>query len=116
MVRLTDEVEQLLDGARFALLATPDEYARVRRYQQLIPIYDSAEVEPQDGEIESDAEWVRDLPGAMSTAILAVPGLFTGSEYRRPFNPGQIAGFTRVTVDADTLGRIDACLVETFDL
>ena len=116
VVRLTDKVEQLLDGARFALLATPDEYARVRRYQQLIPIYDSDEVEPQDGEIESDAEWVRGLPGTMSTAILAVPGLFTGSEHRRPFNPGQIAGLTTVTVDADTLRRIDEALVQIFDL
>ncbi len=116
VVRLTDEVEHLLDGARFAVLATLDEYARVRRYQQLIPIYDSAEVEPQDGEIVSDAEWVRALPGTMGTAILAVPGLFTGSEHRRPFNPGQIAGLTTVTVDTDTLQRIDEALVDTLDL
>jgi hypothetical protein len=52
----------------------------------------------------------------MSTAILAVPGLFTGSEYRRPFNLGQIAGLTTVTVDGDTLRRIDEALVDIFDL
>jgi hypothetical protein len=33
VVRLTGEVESHLDGARFAVLVTPDEYARVRRYQ-----------------------------------------------------------------------------------
>ncbi len=115
-MRLTDEVEHLLDGARFAVLVTPDDYARVRRYQQLIPIYDSAEIEPQDGEIESGAEWVRALPGTMGTAILAVPGLFTGSEHRRPFNPGQIAGLTAVTVETDTLRHIDEALVVTFGL
>lgn len=114
VVRLTDEAEAHLDGARFAVLVTSDEYARVRRYQQLIPIYDSAEFEPQHGDLESDAEWVQALPGTMGTAILAVPGLFTGSEHRRPFNPGQIAGFTIVTVDADTLRRIDESLVDTF--
>jgi len=116
VVRLTREVETALDGARFAIVLTPDAYARIRRYQQLIPVYDSAEVEPQDGEIESRAAWVRALPGTMETAILAVPGLFTGSEPRRPFSPGQIAGLTRVTVDAETLRRIDAGLVENFDL
>lgn len=116
VVRLTGEVESHLDGARFAVLVTPDEYARVRRYQQLIPIYDLARVERQDGEIDSDAAWVRLLPGTMGTAILAVPGLFTGSEQRRPFNPGQIAGLTAVTVDADTLRRIDEALVANFDL
>ena len=52
----------------------------------------------------------------MATAILAVPGLFTGSEYRRPFNPGHIAGLTTVTVDANTLHRIDEALVANFDL
>ncbi len=78
VVRLTGEAESHLDGARFAVLVTPDEYARVRRYQQLVPIYDSAEVEPQDGEIESDAAWVRLLPGTMATAILAVPACSPG--------------------------------------
>ena len=116
VVRLTPATEYDLDGARFAVLVTPDAYARVRRYQHLIPVYDSAEVEPQDGEIESDATWVRELPGTMTTAILAVPGLFTGSERRRPFNPGQIAGLTAVTVDAETLGRIDEALIANFDL
>lgn len=116
VVRLTRETESDLDGARFAVMVTPDEYARVRRYQQLIPIYDSGEVEPQDGEIEAKAAWVRALPGTMSTAILSVPGLFTGSEQRRPFTPGHVAGFTTVTVDADTLRRIDAALVACFGL
>jgi len=116
VVRLTRDVESHLDGARFAVLVTPDGYARVRRYQQLIPIYDSDEVEPQEGEIESDAAWVRLLPGAMATAILAVPGLFTGSEQRRPFNPGQIAGLTAATVDTDTLRRLDEALVANFGL
>lgn len=116
VVRLTRETESDLDGARFAVLVTPDAYARVRRYQQLIPIYDSDEVEPQDGEIESGAAWVRALSGGMSTAILAVPGLFTGSEHRRPFTPGQIAGFTSVTVDAGTLCCIDQALAACFDL
>jgi hypothetical protein len=116
VVLLTPEAEEDLDGARYAVVVTPDAYARTRRYQQLVPIYDSAEVEPQDGEIESDSAWVRALPGMMATAILAVPGLFTGSEYRRPFNPGQIAGLTTVTVDADTLHRIDEALVANFDL
>lgn len=116
VVRLTREVEIALDGARFAIVVTPDAYARTRRYQQLVPVYDLADVEPEDGEIESDATWVRALPGAMETAILAVPGLFTGSEERRPFIPGQIAGLTRVTVDAETLRRIDVALVANFDL
>lgn len=116
VVRLTRALETELDGARFAVLVTPDEYARVRRYQQLIPVYDSAAVEPQDGEIESDAEWVRALPGTMTTAILAVPGLFTGSEPRRPFNPGQIAGLTEVTVDEETLRCIDEALTAAFGL
>lgn len=116
VVLLTPEAEADLDGARYAVVVTPDAYARTRRYQQLVPLYDSAEVEPQDGEIESDSEWIRALPGTMATAILAVPGLFTGSEYRRPFNPGQIAGLTGVTVDADTLRRIDEALVANFDL
>jgi hypothetical protein len=61
VVRLTPEVEKAIDGARFAVLITPDKYARVRRYQQLVPVYDFAEVEAQDGEIESDAAWVRAL-------------------------------------------------------
>ncbi|HET7464543.1 MAG TPA: hypothetical protein VFJ82_25005 [Longimicrobium sp.] len=116
MVRLTREAEWDLDGARFAVVVTPDGYARVRRYQQLIPIYDSGAVEPQEGEIESSAAWVRALPGRMSVAILSVPGLFTGSEQRRPFTPGQIAGLTPVTVDEDTLRRIDGALVACFAL
>lgn len=116
VVRLTQAVESDLDGARFAVLVTPDTYARVRRYQQIIPIYDSAEVEPQTGEIESDAAWVHALPGTMEMAILAVPGLFTGSEHRRPFTPGQIAALTAMTVDADTLRRIDEALVAHFGL
>lgn len=116
VVRLTRETETALDGARFAVLITPDAYARTRRYQQLIPIYDADEVEPNDGEIESAAAWVRMLPGRMSRAILAVPGLFTGSERHRPFNPGQIAGLTAVTVDAETLRRIDEALATSFGL
>ncbi|HET7230010.1 MAG TPA: hypothetical protein VFJ16_08420 [Longimicrobium sp.] len=116
VVRLARETEANLDGARFAVVVTPDEYARVRRYQQLIPVYDSGEVEPQDGEIESGAAWVRALPGTMSVAILSVPGLFTGSEQRRPFTPGQIAGLTTVTVDDDTLRRIDGALAACFGL
>jgi hypothetical protein len=79
-------------------------------------MYDSAEVESQEGEIESNAEWVRALPGKMGTAILAVPGLFTGSERQRPFTPGQIAGLTTVTIDVDTLRRIDEALIAAFDL
>jgi len=47
VVRLTAATERSLDGARFAVLVTDDAYARVRRYQQLIPLYDSGEVEPQ---------------------------------------------------------------------
>lgn len=116
VVRLTRETERDLDGARFAVVVTPDEYARVRRYQQLIPIYDPAEVEPQDGEIESSAPWVRALPAKMTAAILAVPGLFTGSEQRRPFTPGHVAGLTPVTVDDDTLRRMDHALIANFDL
>jgi hypothetical protein len=116
VVRLTRAIESAIDGARFAVLVTPDAYARVRRYQQLVPIYDSGEVEPQDGEIESDAAWVHALPGAMAMGILAVPGLFTGSEHRRPFTPGQIAALTTVSVDADTLRRIDEALVAHFGL
>jgi hypothetical protein len=116
VVRLTRAAEEELDGARFAVLMTPDGYAGVRRYQQLVPIYDAAAVEAQAGEIESDAEWVRALPGPMTTAILAVPGLFTGSEPRRPFTPGQIAGLTTVTVDEHTLRDIDNALIATFGL
>jgi hypothetical protein len=115
VARLTRETERNLDGARFAVVVTPDDYARVRRYQQLIPIFDSAEVEPQEGEIESAGVWVAALPGTMTTAIIAVPGLFTGSEQRRPFTPGHIAGFTAVTVDDGTLRRIDEELVACFD-
>ncbi|HYH81998.1 MAG TPA: hypothetical protein VEX86_19485 [Longimicrobium sp.] len=116
VVRLTRAVESDTDGARFAVLVTPDAYARVRRYQQLVPIYDLAEVEPQDGKVESDAPWVRSLPGTMETATLAVPGLFTGSEHRCPFTPGQIAALTEVRVDTGTLRRIDEALVAHFRL
>lgn len=116
VVRLTNETTSHLDGARFALTVTPDQYARVRRYQQIIPIYDSAEIEPQPGDIELHAEWVQLLPGTMRTAILAVPSIFTASEHHRPFNPGHIAGLTTVTVDTDTLHRIDEALVHTFNL
>jgi hypothetical protein len=108
--------ENALDGARFAVLITPDKYARVRRYQQLIPVYDFAEVEAQDGEIESASAWVGALPGTMTRAILAVPGLFTGSEHHRPFNPGQIAALTRVTVDEETLRCIDQALIANYGI
>lgn len=52
----------------------------------------------------------------MTAAIVAVPGSFTGSEDRRPFRPGQIAGFTDVSVDDGTLDRIDAALIASFGL
>ncbi|HEX8276518.1 MAG TPA: hypothetical protein VF615_28010 [Longimicrobiaceae bacterium] len=52
----------------------------------------------------------------MTRAILAVPGLFTGSEHHRPFEPGQIAALTRVTVDEETLRNIDQALVANFSL
>lgn len=116
VVRLTRAFGSYLDGARFAVLVTTDQYARTRRYQLLIPVYDLAEIEPEDGDVQSDAAWVRALPGAMETAILAVPSLLTGSEERRPFRPGQIIALTRVTVDAETLRQIDAALVAAFDL
>lgn len=116
VVRLTRDAELDLDGARFAVLLTPDPYARVRRYQQLVPLYDADEVEPQDGEFECDAAWVAALPGTMRRAIIAVPGLFTGSEQRRPFSPGQIAGLTTVTVDAGTLRSMDEALAAALDI
>jgi len=66
--------------------------------------------------VETDAGWVARLPGPMTAAIVAVPGSFTGSEDRRPFRPGQIAGFTDVSVDDGTLDRIDAALIASFGL
>jgi hypothetical protein len=38
-------------GARFAVLVTHPEYARRRRHQILLPIYDAAEVDLMDGEL-----------------------------------------------------------------
>jgi hypothetical protein len=116
VVRLTRAAELDLDGARFAVLLTPDGYARERRYQHLVPIYDSDEVEPQDGEIESDAAWVGALPGTMRRAILSIPALFTGSEQRRPFSPGHIIALTTVTLDPATLRHVDDALVDAFGL
>jgi hypothetical protein len=116
VVRLTHAAQVDTDGARFAVVATPHQYAITRRYQHLVPIYDSDEVEPEPDELEIDAEWVAALPGPMKRAIVAVPQLFTGSEEHRPFVPGHVAALTPVAVDAATMEALETALVRLYGL
>jgi hypothetical protein len=116
IVRLSRSAQLLNDGARYAVIVTPNRYALQRRFQQLIPIYDAAEVQPEHGEVVVRAPWTRVLPTPIHLAILAIPSLFTGSEEHQPFVPGHIAAFTRVGVDASTMERIEAALTARFGL
>jgi hypothetical protein len=116
IVRLSHSAQQLNDGARYAVIVTPNRYALQRRFQQLIPIYDAAEVEPEHGEVVVSAPWTRALPKPIHRAILAVPSLFTGSEEHQPFVPGHIAAFTRVAVDVPTMELVEAALIAHFGL
>jgi hypothetical protein len=116
VVRLSPSAQVLNDGARYAVIVTPQTYALERRFQQLVPIYDPAATLPEDGEIVIEAEWTQRLPLPLARAIIAVPSLFTGSEEHKPFVPGHITAFTPVAVDEPTMDRIDEALAAHFGL
>ncbi|HVG43957.1 MAG TPA: hypothetical protein VM890_04480 [Longimicrobium sp.] len=117
IVRLSAAARRRHDDARYAVIVTRHEYARTRRYQHLLPIYDLGEILPEAGDVVSRAEWTRRLPDAMPEgAIVATGGLFTGSETYRPFVPGPIAGYTRQALDAATMIEVDRALAAMYDL
>jgi hypothetical protein len=117
IVRLSASAQRSHDDARYAVIVTRHEYARTRRYQHLLPIYDLREILPEAGDVVSRADWTRRLPDAMPAgAIVAIGGLFTGSETSRPFVPGPIAGYTRQSLDTATMDEVDCALVAMYDL
>jgi len=116
VVALSTEVADYLDGARTAVIITEPAYAALRRHQLLLPIYHGEQEEARPGEVEADAPWVRDLPGAHRRAVIAVPLILTHSEAGRPRQPGGIIGIVQVTVDAGTMARIDDELVTQLQL
>lgn len=117
IVRLSATARRRHDDARYAVIVTPHQYARTRRYQHLLPIYDFGEIHPEAGDIVSRADWTRRLPDPMPEgAIVAIGGLFTGSETYRPFVPGPIADYTRQALDAATITEVERALGSLFDL
>jgi hypothetical protein len=103
-------------GARWAVLITRPEYARRRRHQILVPIYDAEEVDLMDGEISSRASWVAALPGSPAEAVLAVPSIFSECETGRPRSPGGIVGVVRSRLDAASMREVDGALTAYFGL
>jgi hypothetical protein len=117
IVRLSAAAQRRHDDARYAVIVTRHEYARSRRYQHLLPIYDLGEILPEAGDVVSRADWTRRLPDAMPEgAIVAIGGLFTGSETYRPFVPGPIAGYTSQALDAATMTEVERALGAMYDL
>jgi hypothetical protein len=117
IVRLSATARRRHDDAEYAVIVTRHEYARTRRYQHLLPIYDLGEILPEAGDVVSRADWTRRLPSAMPEgAIVAIGGLFTGSETYRPFVPGPIAGYTRHALDAATMTEVERALGAMYDL
>jgi hypothetical protein len=103
-------------GARWAVLVTEPEYARRRRHQILLPVYDAEDVDLMDGEISSRAAWVAALPGAPSEAILSVPSIISECEAGRPRRPGGIIGVVRSRLNAASMREVDAALTAYFGL
>jgi hypothetical protein len=117
IVRLSATARRRHDDARYAVIVTRHEYAHTRRYQHLLPIYDFGEILPEAGDVVSRADWTRRLPDAMPEgAIVAIGGLFTGSETYRPFVPGPIAAYTRQALDAATMAEVERALGAMYDL
>jgi hypothetical protein len=117
IVRLSATARRRHDDARYAVIVTRHDYARTRRYQHLLPIYDLGEILPEAGDVVSRAGWTRRLPDAMPVgAIVATGGLFTGSETHRPFVPGPIAGYTRQALDEATMTEVECALGAMYDL
>ena len=117
IVQLSAAAQIRHDDARFAVIVTQHGYALTRRYQHLLPIYDLGEILPEPGDVVSHAGWTRNLPRPMAEgAIVAVGGLFTGSEARRPFVPGPIAGYTHQAVDEATMVGVERALAALYGL
>jgi mRNA-degrading endonuclease toxin of MazEF toxin-antitoxin module len=103
-------------GARWAVLVTRPEYARRRRHQVLVPVYDARDVDRMDGEISSTAGWVAALPGAPAEAVLAIPSIFSECESGRPRRPGGIVGVVPSRLDAASMREVDDALTTYFGL
>jgi len=103
-------------GARWAALVTRPDYARRRRHQIVVPVYDAEEVDMMDGEISSRAAWVSALPGAPAKAVLSVPSIFSECETGRPRRPRGIVGVVRSRLDAASMREVDGALTAYFGL
>lgn len=102
-------------GAAWAIVVTRPEYAALRRYQLLVPLYRADDVDLMAGEITSSAPWVRSLPGEPERVVIAVPALFSECE-SGPRLPGGIVGVTRARADPGSMAEIDAALARYFGL
>jgi hypothetical protein len=98
-------------GYRFGLVVTEPQYCRRLRFQNLVPLIDASDLEPEPGEVYvAGMPWLAEVGEGLGSAILAVPMITS------VFHPREIVGMPVTFVDESTMSEVDAALIHLFDL
>jgi hypothetical protein len=99
------------NGIEYGVIVTEPRYSFARRYQNVVPILNAAEFEPEHLEVYVEsAPWLDRVAGGLRAAILSAPEVFS------VFHPHEIMSAPIAIVDEATMSRVDAALAYQFDL
>jgi hypothetical protein len=110
IVRFSEIIQQEMDCAH-GLIVTEPAYSIRQRYQVVVPVLDLREFESTGTDVVvEEKEWLPLLFGEAAAAAFAIEMIQT------VFHPTDIQGEMVAVVDDETASRIDARLLQLFDL
>lgn len=110
IVRFSEALRREMDYS-YGLIVTEPAYSSKRRYQLVVPLLDLRDFEQSGRDVVVDGEpWLAPVMGHSAPVAFAVEMV------QAVFHPTDLEDATLARVDAETAARIDARLVELFDL
>lgn len=98
-------------GFRHGIVVTEPLYSRCERYQIIVPIGSVDELTPEPGDlIVTNGDWLRSISPGGTEVLVAI------ADVQSVFHSADIDSWTGAVVDEATMKRIDAALIDLFDL
>jgi hypothetical protein len=98
-------------GYTYAIIVTEPRYSERERYQIVVPVDDLAIFESGPGDVTvTTGDWFRAITPELTGVIIAIP------DVQSIFHLHDIEAWTGAVVDEATMAKVEAALVELFDL
>jgi hypothetical protein len=98
-------------GYEHAIVVTEPRYSERQRYQIVVPVDDLRAFEPQLGDVTvTTGEWFRAIASDVPGVLVAIP------DVQSVFHLHDIDDWAGTVVDGATMAKVEAALLELFDL